>query len=297
MNNNTVINTMGIEAGNSFEDTLKHSDLDFEVAFDKVAGMDTGIAMPNRKLIYRADTRQALGIASDDYVASCPREFLRSQYELAEHLGGKVSRAGFISSRSRAFAFVNYTDIEIPRNKRKVGDVCRAYIYSSDGWDGMTPRRSRLYVERLACSNGMTSREIKADFYLSHQKNMETRHVARFGEFVADVKESVESIRKDFMLLAASNINQQGMKDFLLKLIPGEGARPEGRREEIFQLFNTGVGNKGATRWDAYNAVTEYVTHHRTYRTTENTSVEVNRFLGVLETDLLNKQALNLLLA
>lgn len=64
----------------------------------------------------------------------------------------------------------------------------------------------------------------------------------------------------------------------------------------MLDLFKTGEGNEGKTRWDAYNAVTEYVTHYRTYRETEATSVEVNRFVGVLETDTMSRTALNLLL-
>ena len=114
----TVINSQGIEA-TSFTQTLKTSNLDWEPLSDKVGGMDTGIQMPYKKLLYRSDTRTALGIVGADYAPSDPREFLKSQFEFAEFIKGKVVRAGFMSDRSRAFAFVEHEKIVIPKADRK----------------------------------------------------------------------------------------------------------------------------------------------------------------------------------
>jgi hypothetical protein len=91
-------------------------------------------------------------------------------------------------------------------------------------------------------------------------------------------------------------MSKEQMDEFLVKLIPGDSGRPVARREELVSLFNDGAGNTGSSRWDAYNAVTEYVTHQATYRKTESTSAETNRFLGVLENNLLSQRALSLLL-
>ena len=37
----------------------------------------------------------------------------------------------------------------------------------------------------------------------------------------------------------------------------------EKKREEVVNLFHRGLGNRGETRWDAFNAVTEYLDHHQ----------------------------------
>lgn len=42
--------------------------------------------------------------------------------------------------------------------------------------------------------------------------------------------------------------------------------RSRNQYNDIVDLFRGGTGNKGATRWDAFNAVTEYVDHARTVR-------------------------------
>lgn len=294
--NTTIIGTQGVEA-TTFDLTLKASSLDWQPKSDTVGGMDTGIQMPRKKLLYRSDTRQPLGIVGADYVASDPKEFLQAQFEFAEFIKGSVCRVGFIEDRSRVFSFVKLNDvIKLPRELRKVGDVCQAYIYSTDGWDGGTPRRSRLFVERLKCANGMTSREIKADLWVSHTSGMAANYSNRWKKFLGEVRETVETVREQFARLAAARMTEAEATEFLKKLLPGESKRTETTRNELLGLFKTGEGNEGASRWDAYNAVTEYVTHHRTYRETETSSSAVNRFLGVLETDTLSNRALSLLL-
>ena len=39
--------------------------------------------------------------------------------------------------------------------------------------------------------------------------------------------------------------------------------RLNNKREEVVNLFKEGRGNVGSTRWDALNAVTEYLDHHK----------------------------------
>jgi hypothetical protein len=295
--NTTIIQTQGVEATTALDETIKNAQLNWEPLADQVAGMDSGVVMPRKKLLYRSDTKEALGVVGSDYEPTNPRDFVNRQYALAESMGGKVVRVGFLSERSRAFAFVQVGDkIEIPRGKRKVGDPVQAYIYSTDGWDGGTPQRSRLYIERLKCANGMTSREIHANLWVSHVSCMEKRAEPRRNTFQGEVLKMTETIRKEFTKLAQTRMTVEQAKEFVEKLIPGEATMSVNRRNTVLSLFETGDGNEAATRWDAYNAVTQFITHHRTYRTTDATSIETNRFLGVLETDTLGRQALNLLL-
>src|SRR5262249_35996160 len=143
--------SLGAAASTNLQKAMFDGDLNWSVLEDKVGGMDSGIEMPRKKLLYRNDNRYPLGIVGSDYTASDPKEFVTSQFEFAEFIKGKVERVGFIADRSRAFSFVRITDIAVPsKQDRKLGDVCGVYLYSADGWDGGTPRTSRLYVERLA---------------------------------------------------------------------------------------------------------------------------------------------------
>lgn len=295
--NTSVIESKGI-AATQYEATLNAADLNWDVKEDKVAGADTGIIMPRKKMIYRSDTNEVLGIVGANYKATCPKEFLQSQYEFAEFIQGKVVRAGFISERSRAFSFIRITeDLKLPRNLRQLGDPTAVYLYSIDGWDGGTPRRSRLYLERLKCTNGMVSKEVKSQLWVSHTKNSEARYSVEWKKFLGEMRVEVETIRNQFITLASTRMSMSEAKTFMGKLFPGEGKAVESRRTQLIELFVAGEGNEGSTRYDALNAVTEYVTHHRTYRETESTSVDTNRFLGVVESDTLRSQAMTMLLA
>lgn len=292
---NSVIGSQGVEATSNFEETLKNADLDWEVNDQKAGGMDNGIEIPRKKLLFRSDNNEFLGLVGDDYKASCPRAFAKSQFELAEAMGGNVNQIGFLAERSRAFAFINVGEINVKSPQSEVGDPLRAFIYSTDGWDGGTPRKSRLYIERLACLNGQVSRLIEASAWVSHTQSMEVRAERRWNAFQDEVKNTLGLVTEKFEKLAATPMKLDEMQLFAEKLIPGKSSLSVNRRDTITNLFRNGAGNAGVSRWDAYNAVTEYVTHHRPYRTSGATAVNTNRFLGVLETDKLADAALGIL--
>lgn len=292
--NNSIITSKGATA-TTLEETLVNADLNWEVLSDNVGGMDTGIQMPRAKMIYRSDNNTPLGIVGQDYKPSDPRQFVSSQFEFAEAVGGKVSQVGFIHDRSRAFAFVNVGDIVIDRKDAKVGDPMRAYIYSTDGWDGGTPRKSRLYIERLSCLNGQTSKQLQSTFWVSHTKNMDDRIESGIKPFLNEITNTVDEYRNQFKKLADTSMNKDQMEEFLEKLLPGKSTLSQNRRKGVVSLFEEGAGNLGNSRWDAYNAVTEFVTHNRGYRETDVRSASTNRFFGVLETDTLADKALALL--
>ena len=120
----------------------------------------------------------------------------------------------------------------------------------------------------------------------------------RWRNFKDESATQIALVREEFTKLAETRMSAEECKAFLEKLLPGEGTRVENRRSEILNLFGEGgTANEGSSRWDAYNAVTEYVTHNRTYRQTDNTSVETNRFIGVLEKNKMSVRAMDLLLA
>lgn len=280
---------------NGFESTLKAADLNWQVEEDSVSGSDSGVVMPRKKMLYRSDTKEALGIVGEEYNPSSPHDFLKTQYEFAEFLGARVTRAGFMKERSRAFAFIDLGKLEIPVGKRKVGDPISAHLYSTDGWDGGTANESRLYIERLICTNGMTSRKLHSRLWIPHTKNRDSKFKPRWTQFLGEIKEQMLDVQEQFKSLAATRFTQKQMENFVEKLIPGDSTQAKNRRETVAGLFRDGIGNSGQTKWDAFNAVTEYVTHHKGYRGNDNTPVEVNRFIGVMEKNRLSEQALALL--
>jgi len=73
--------------------------------------------------------------------------------------------------------------------------------------------------------------------------------------------------------------------------------RTQNQAKELNRLFSAGTGNLGRTRWDAFNAVTEYVDHGRSSRVTEGRDESEVRFESVLmgSGDALKARAFDLL--
>src|SRR5438105_4312316 len=73
MQYHSVIESKGARA-TTLAETLKNADLAFEVREDKVRGETSGLIMPRKKMLYRSDTNEALGIVGEDYCATAPKE-------------------------------------------------------------------------------------------------------------------------------------------------------------------------------------------------------------------------------
>jgi hypothetical protein len=292
----SIIDTQGARA-TTFEETLRAADLNWEPLEDGIKGIETGVEMPRMKILYRSDTKQPLGVVGEGYEPSNPATFLKQQYELAQSLGGSVTRAGFTSfPKARAFSFVKLEDWTLPKSLIKKGDVMSIYLYSTDGWSG-DAIKSRLYIERLACLNGAVSRQVAGDFWNSHAKGMAERNPLRVEEYKKSIKATTDVMKDQFVRLLGTKMTPLEMEAFLENLLPGESTRTENRRKELLALFfKPETGNLGQTRWDAYNAVTEYVTHVRSSREGEHTVVEASRFFNVTEKDTLRSEAMKLLL-
>lgn len=293
----SVIETKGARA-TTLEETLKAADLNWEPREDQVMGATIGVVMPRKKMIYRSDNNQPLGVVGEDYFPSDPKEFLQSQYELAQQLHGNVVRAGWAGRRAKAFCCIRLVeDLKMQVGKRKVGDPVACYIYSTDGWDGTTARESKLYLERLRCTNGMTTRELPSSLWVPHTSGLVQRYNAKWDNFKSEVEKELTGVRQQFAQLVSERMTAEEMRQFVGKLVPGEGAASESRRKKISDLFAGGTATEGKTKWDAYNAVTEFVTHHATYRETKIASADTSRFLGVLGRNPLNERAMQLLLS
>lgn len=297
----SVLESKGVPIATSISETIKKADLNWKVLDGPCVTphpkSGKNIEMARKKILYRSDTYEALGVVGTDYKPSDPKEFVESQFSLAAKIGGNVTRLGWTERRAKAFCCIRLKEeITLPKNLRKVGDPVAAYIYSTDGWDGGTPRQSKLFLERLSCLNGMTTRELAESLWVSHTSEMETRYTVEIGKFHEEVDNQLSELRDQFVKLAKDRMDEVEMKAFLEKLLPGDSGHSRNKREQILHLFGNGAGNQASSRWDALNAVTEYTTHVQTYRDSKIADAATSRFLGVLGRNSLNDKAMELLL-
>ena len=128
-----------------------------------------------------------------------------------------------------------------------------------------------LYTLRLTCMNGQTTLAALDKCSINHSKyaarRIPTLHEAVFQAVAAAKQESLE-----FQQMAESKLSLEDfiiMSDRILTGIRGKADtdRKVNRREkdvtELARLFCEGKGNLGETKYDAFNAFTEWMTPRR----------------------------------
>ena len=153
------------------------------------------------------------------------------------------------------------------------GDKLDSFILLDNSHDGTSALRMRTTEVRVVCSNtlGMATGQ-KPAFY--------ARHTSGVGDKVAQARDllglnaaHMERFMKECNKVASKAFDDADMEALtrhLLYLNPEKaldeqyGVKAEAA-DTMTMLFNSGEGNKGETRWDAYNAVTEYTDYYRGY--------------------------------
>lgn len=138
-------------------------------------------------------------------------------------------------------------------------------------------------------------------FGVRHTRNV-AQGVQAALEVLGYVEEAEVKQRRAAQRMAEAVFSEtEAARAFNLLLGIREGAeistRTQNQAKELNRLFSSGVGNLGKTRWDAFNAVTEYVDHGRSSRVTEGRDGAEVRFESVLmgSGDALKARAFDLL--
>ena len=152
------------------------------------------------------------------------------------------------------------------------GDEHKQWLLLVSSHDGSTPLMVQWVTERVVCANTLS-------VALRGAKNqIRIRHTSKWSEKVTQAKR-VLGLTVDYfaeMRTALAGLNMMPltpdqMGDFARLLLPvtdekNVPTRTQSVRNEIVSLFDKGAGNRGASRWDALQAVTDYADHGQTLR-------------------------------
>jgi phage/plasmid-like protein (TIGR03299 family) len=239
--------------------------------------------VPGYKAIARDDTGDVLGIMSDKYVPiqnSEAFEFFDSVvgegqavYDTAGALHG--GRRVWILARLPKPLFVDESD-QLERQ-----------ILLVTSHDGSSTLKMMHVTTRVVCQNTLSIALRGA------QQSISILHRANYKDRVAEAQRALrisygyfDNLSLLIGELAKAPMTKGDMRDFTEKLLPvpaGEKApRTEKARGQIVDLFSRGLGNAGRSKWDALNAVTEFVDHHRKYGKTAHGDQSETRFASTL---------------
>ena len=260
----------------SIGDARRAANMDWEVQTEALGGMDTGREVLTHKALFTSNN-DLLGVVGNDYQSSQVEEFVSSTYDLANFVGYPVSRMAFMPSKSLVTSFIDLKPMSIKDDKLNVG------ILIKDGFNGLQSRSYSLVIIREICQNGMVQKHLMDSLGKTrHSKNFETNHSNRFKLILDNISEELERMEATFKGLFNTGFDRPQFDEFTQALIPSLKTEKPSKQalrvaDTLETLFVNGTGTNGASKWDAYNAVTEFCSHEKTYKQT-NSSPDENQF-------------------
>lgn len=152
--------------------------------------------------------------------------------------------------------------------------------------NGTVPLVMKWVSLRVICQNTFNAalREKSDEFKIRHTPDFKTK-VIECQKALKLASAYFDDLQGVINILAESKFTKDKMAGLAASLFPADGDKVPTRtvniREEITTLFDRGTGNGGETKWDALNAVTEYIDHKRTFKG-EGEAGESNRVDTVL---------------
>jgi phage/plasmid-like protein (TIGR03299 family) len=225
---------------------------------------DVRCQVPDRKVLYRSDTRAPLGIVSDRYQVLQPAEVFEFFRTLVDDIGGfQIDTAGALFGGRKIWALAQVGDTRHVSQ----GDAIAPYLLLATSYDGTMATVAEWTTVRVVCNNTLRlavgAQGEKAAIRLSHRTTFDASALrgqlgivgARFDQMMDAFRhlDAVPMTEEDFADYAESVVSPVDADAFL-----------EGRafRKLLAQFKGQGIGHGGKqTAWQALNAFTQYTDH------------------------------------
>jgi phage/plasmid-like protein (TIGR03299 family) len=240
--------TQGLDARGRFEDGR----------FDQIEG---------KRAIIRQDTDEVFGIMSDGYT---PVQNTTA-FDLIDSVVGSgdatFHTVGSLFGGRRVWMLCKLQG----DYKMDNGEKLESFILLDNSHDGTAALRMRLTSVRVVCSNTLgAATSSRAAFAARHTSGIMGR-VSEARDLLGLNAAYMERLIEDANRIAEQAWSHAEMKDMTYKLLDLDPARSMDMQHGIkapaankmFDLFYLGEGNRGETRWDALNAVTEYLDYSK----------------------------------
>lgn len=235
--------------------------------------------MPEQQVLFRSDSKAALGIVSPAYQIVQPKAVLEFFRDLTENAGMHLHTAGTLFGGRKFWALAKVADALVTGQDRIGG-----YLLLSTSCDGSMATEVRETTVRVVCNNTLTmARGVGAK-----RDVIKVGHRSRFNADAvkAQMMDSAEhfaafaALARDLASKRVTNaMAEEFVRNLLAPIAEGEMRDPDARapkgEADILNLFRssamggTALGSAG-TAWGLVNSVTEYVDHKQTAKTVDH---------------------------
>ena len=246
--------------------------LDYEVELESLYTGE-GTKVPNRKAVVRNDDHQVLGVVGNSYVPVQNREAFQfldavvADGKLEYHTAGALGKGERIWMLAKLPGHIRVKDSD---------DITEKFLLLSNAHDASAALRVFHSAVRVVCANTLAVAHRRGE-----GKGVSILHK---GDLAAKVREAqiVLGLAKRFYddvqvksdVLASFYPTKRQIAKYFRVVVPNpeQGSRTRARniRRRLWELFETGRGQDipqvRHSAWAAFNAVTEFVDHHRPTR-------------------------------
>ena len=235
------------------------------------------LELPEQHVLFRSDTKAALGVVSDRYQVVQPGEVIDFFRSVARAGGLELSAAGTIYGGRRFWATAKIGEASPTSMRDRIG----GYLLLSTSADGSLATEARLTSIRVVCRNtlGMARADGKPALRVSHRSVFDPQAVqAQMGLNHA----AWDAFKHNLVRLANVELHEEQAAEVVAGLFatsPGQDGRDKAREtagfKKVLALFN---GEGQGARLDGVfgtangvlQAVTEYADHHVRARSDEH---------------------------
>ena len=257
------------------EEAIKEARLDWEVEQVPVyhqAG-DEMLEVPDQYCVRRTDNNRVMSVMSKRYQMIQNHE----TFSFADDIVGS-GRAVWDTAGSIAGGRVVFMQVELEGRlflKSNPDDQTVKKVLFINSHDGSKALMGMITPVRVVCQNTLNAAlgSKSNQFKIYHRKNFQSKkdEAAKILGLASAFYDDLQTVMDT---LAEQQVTKTYVEGFVNTLMPATkdevSTRTENRRNQITSLFSTGRGNNGETKWDLFNAVTEYVDHHSVGRVTES---------------------------
>ena len=265
------LGTVLSDAPKSIEYALSAAGLDWTVRRSTVH-LNDGTVIPEKRAIVRDSDGAVLGVVGETYHPLQNVDAFRFFDPIIQDGRGHYETAGSLRGGRIVWVLARLNETFEP----VAGDPVCPYVMLANSHDGSRAVQARFTPIRVVCNNTLTA-ALARDASPDRAQNV--RHLSRMHAHLGEaqrtlglISANLEATVEIYRAFAERQLRSAEIEAYLRSVVPdnrkaARHTRTENIRTDIMTLIESGRGTEipgvRGTLWGAYNAVTEYVDHHR----------------------------------
>ena len=233
-----------------------------------------GERIPKTFSLMREDTRNHMGLCKADYRPIQLNEMIDVVDTACNTIGG-IKHDGYTMLNDGQRVMVRSV---MPNIEGISDDRIQGHFYTIIDNTGKSANKTVPSTLRLICDNqlNLLNSERHKNVNKNNAEGSSNANIRHSFTFDQKVKAFADNIRHNMNILTNFNKTAEQLRNAsysidemiqltqrLLPSVNGETSQVIKKRESIVELYKSGKGNEGKTRWDALNAFTEFESNQK----------------------------------